>query len=747
MCANDSFRLRFDPLLESIQECVLLLDEGGNIRSANSYAEKALGYSLAEFKSLSYFTLDKEITPHLLGSLMKESIKLGSLTFETTLSTAQGEKIPKEMKLGQIDWEGIPYYLLFARQVRERQQLNAAISRSEHKFRSFFDSMNTGSILLEFEPEKPRGEIEFRFLDINRFMLDKFSTFFVHWEGQPIKPLIKEYPAVIEILKDIALDGKARRFFFSTNGPYMISCNATAFRVQEGQLGIILDDVTEQIRNERALKESEEKYHKIFSLESDGLFLGNWDSGQILEANLSAGKMFGYTMEEIIKQHIFDLSSKPENLKEKLKNRGLEIEEEMGRKKSGEFFPVQYSLSYFTLKEQPVFLAVVRDLSQQKLLEEELRQSEKLQAIGQLAGGIAHDFNNQLMGIMGYASLIIENSKEASVLRYANNIFHSSKRTADLTQKLLSFSRKGKVFSQDLDLHLLIKETLDILSPGIDNSYTITLNLNAANPNIYGDPSQLEGALINLALNARDAMPEGGEISITTELITLESEGDHRLNLAPGNYIKLSLADTGEGMKESVQKRIFEPFFTTKSVGKGTGLGLAAVFGTMESHGGTITFESTTGEGTTFFLYFPAIDRKPAPLIPSKRQKTVREEKTILLVDDEEIIRDITSELLKEMGYQVLSFADGESAVEFYRRQWREVDLLLVDMVMPKMNGREFFRRAREINPRAKAYYFSGYSLMGDGHTLEEDGVLGLISKPASQETLDQKLQAAFVSS
>lgn len=264
--------------------------------------------------------------------------------------------------------------------------------------------------------------------------------------------------------------------------------------------------------------------------------------------------------------NIQDLCGEPKRMSQILKNRSTQIQGEMARRRSNELFPVHFSFSYFTIKDKKVFLAVVRDITKQSLLEEELRQGEKLQALGQLAGGIAHDFNNQVMAIMGYASLILENSGEEEVKRYANRIFRSSQRTADLTQKLLSFSRKGKAYSQDLDLHELIHDSLEILKPGMDRRYDIYLDLNAKEPYIYGDNTQLESALINLALNARDAMPDGGTISITTEDVHLPEENEE--GLISGDYLRLTLSDSGVGMDKSIQKHLFEPFLQPRTWAK-----------------------------------------------------------------------------------------------------------------------------------------------------------------------------------
>jgi two-component system, cell cycle sensor histidine kinase and response regulator CckA len=350
--------------------------------------------------------------------------------------------------------------------------------------------------------------------------------------------------------------------------------------------------------------------------------------------------------------------------------------------------------------------------------ETRLRQHEKLGAIGQLAGGVAHDFNNQLTGILGFAELLAARIRDPQQVRSLDHIIQAALRSAELTKQLLSFARKGKVLSVPVRLHEVIHQVVALLSHSIDKRIRIVTFLEAQPDTVQGDPGQLQNALLNLALNARDAMPTGGELRFST-CITAENPSE----------IVLSVGDTGSGMDDETKRHLFEPFFTTKDPGKGTGLGLAAVYGAIQSHGGAIAVDSAIGRGTVFTLRLPLhhvkaeVQVEPVPAMQIGHA-------SILVVDDEDAVRHLLKEMLEGLGYRVSTCVDGIEAVERFRTDWRDIDLVILDLVMPRLGGSEVFAAMREIDPDLRVLLSSGFSLDGEAQAMLATGACGFIQKP-----------------
>jgi len=397
--------------------------------------------------------------------------------------------------------------------------------------------------------------------------------------------------------------------------------------------------------------------------------------------------------------------------------------------------------------DQPAeIVAILEDVSARRLLEERLRQAEKLEAIGQLAGGVAHDFNNQLTAIIGYADLLLSKLSEDSLKRYATNILESAKRSADLTRQLLAFARKGQFQRAAVDVHALLREVANILERSIDKRIRVETILRDSAPLVVGDASLLQSALLNLALNARDAMPDGGRLGLETDTVMIGSgaRGPYPPELGPGTYVAVAVSDTGCGMSESVMGRLFEPFFTTKEPGKGTGLGLAAVFGTIQRHGGAITVSSAPGHGSSFRVYLPAIRPAAAEDAAASAETKALTSGRVLLIDDERLVRDLTSEMLTAEGFVVETKDDGRAGVEHYQRHWRDIDLVILDLVMPEMHGTEVFGWLRRINPTVRVLLASGYTSDGDAQSLLARGAIGFIQKPFDRALLLRRVNEAL---
>ena len=380
-------------------------------------------------------------------------------------------------------------------------------------------------------------------------------------------------------------------------------------------------------------------------------------------------------------------------------------------------------------------ISMVWDVTDRKQLEDRLRQREKMDAIGQLAGGVAHDFNNQLGCIMGYAEMLLRAVTEPLQRQYADNIFKASNRAAELTRQLLAFSRKGKFLDTVVNLHDTISEVSTLLQRSIDKRITVTLRLEAEPATVRGDPTQLQNAFLNLALNARDAMPHGGELIFATRIIEVEAHTQD-IELAPGVYVETCVSDTGIGMSAEVKRHLFEPFFTTKEQGKGTGLGLASVFGTVRNHHGTVTAYSEPGHGSTFKVYLPAVEAEEAPRRSKTAIRPVRRNIRIMVVDDEAVFCELACELLTGLGYDPIGFTDPRKALEYYGKYKQNINLVLLDLVMPHMSGDELFEKLKEINPDVRALLSSGFGLNGEAQGVLNKGVRGYLQKPYRQEDL-----------
>ncbi len=383
-------------------------------------------------------------------------------------------------------------------------------------------------------------------------------------------------------------------------------------------------------------------------------------------------------------------------------------------------------------------MGIARDITDHKKLEEQLLQAQKMESIGNLAGGIAHDFNNLLGGILGYASFVKKKlTPDHPLFHPVVNIERSSQKAAELTKQLLGFARRGKYEVKPINCNALIRELIQLLGRTIDRRITLEVDLDPQLHPIEGDGIQLQQSLMNLCLNARDAMPQGGTLRIVTKNQTVSHDlALQQRGWKEGEYVKISLTDTGMGIGEEIRSQIFEPFFTTKEPGRGTGLGLSMVYGIIQNHGGYLDFQSEEGKGTTFDLFLPAHPVLPIPSASLPPLRGRRGSETILLVDDEEIIRQLGADILEDMGYKVLTASSGEEALQIYREYQSEIALVVLDVMMPGQGGKETFFRLREIDPVIKVLLSSGYSTHGEVEEILREGVGGFIQKPYREDEL-----------
>ncbi len=508
-------------------------------------------------------------------------------------------------------------------------------------------------------------------------------------------------------------------------------------------------DITERWKVEKALETSEKRYRTLFEKAGDAIFIldaSRENLGAIVDANRAAAEMHGYTIEELTQRTIKDLDA-PEDaekiaprIQEMLAGKWIKAEIDHVHR-DGKRFPVEVSAGYFELDGRPYILAFDRDITQRREMEERLRRTEKMEALGTLAGGIAHDFNNLLLGIQGHISLMdLDLPEEHPFIEHSKAIGDYVQSAANLTKQLLGLARGGKYEVRPIELSALLTATADMFGR-TRKEIPIHVSTHAAPLVVEADPGQIEQVLLNLLLNACQAMPDGGNLYLESNAVALSREDSEVYRLDPGGYARISVRDSGIGMDAATAKRIFDPFFTTKDKERGTGLGLASAYGIVKNHDGAIAVDSEIGAGTTFEVLLPLSD-KPASAEERLSQTLATGSETILLVDDEEMIIKVGQAMLERSGYRVFTARGGEQAIEFVRQEGACIDLVILDLIMPHMNGNAAFDGIRALRRDIPILLSSGYAIDGQAAEMMRKGCNGFIQKPFSISALTQKVRA-----
>ena len=622
-----------------------------------------------------------------------------------------------------------------------RKQTEVALQKSEARFRTFVDHATDAFFLLS-----DNGVVQ----DVNHqaceslgYIREELIGMTPHdFDTNANSASLKQIKTQLATGEMVTIDTRHCR---KDGSVFPVEVRMRPFR-QEGRLFIVAlaRDITKRKQAEEALT----LFRSLIDHTQDAIEVVDPESGRFLDVNEQACISHGYTREEYLSLTAEDIDPQAAVqswavIREKIKESGTLILESQHQRKDGSVFPVEVSIAHIHL-HRDYFIAVVRDITKRKQLEEQFLQAQKVDAIGQLAGGISHDFNNFLTVINGYSDLVYNNMEQNDPNReLLADIIECGKRASTLTRQLLAFSRRHMLQPQTININTVLSEVQKLLqrliSENIEMIFVPSFDLSL----VKVDPGQFEQAIINLSVNAQDAMPRGGQLTLKTSHVVLTAEDiEYNSQLKPGKHVLITLSDTGQGMDHETQARIFEPFFTTKALGKGTGLGLAMVYGFVEQSQGCIKVESQLDQGTTFKIYLPCAEKKQ-PSTPNSSNHFIppKGNETVLLVEDAETVRTMAKLVLQANGYTVLEAQDGHEAISIASQYQNHIDILLTDVIMPRMGGFQLADQLAQTRPNIKTLFMSGYSkekVLLDQKTNE---TIVFLNKPFDPLSLTQKVR------
>jgi len=749
---------RFKTLFEYAPEAYFLSDTEGHFLDGNRKAEILLGYHRERIIRNDFLELDTLLVEKINKTterLAKSRDGEPTGPDELTLKKEDGRKVVVEISTHPIRIRSQDVVLWIARDITKPKQAEEALKKSETLLKETGRVAKVGGWELDAKTlevswteetyhiyEIPVGQIP---------SLEEAIDFF-HPDDRPKLELAIQKALQYGEPYDIEVR------FTTAKGTHLWThtmCKPIVVGGKTIKLTGTFQDITERKQAELALRDSEERYRLLFHRSNDGIFIHDL-GGNIIDANQKTLKLFGYTKSELLSiqmplLHPFEVHEKLKWAFEKIIRKGSVRFEIEFIKKNGEVFPAEVSSSLFEIDGKKIIQGIVTDITERKQAEEErkrlqaqFQQAQKMKAIGTLAGGIAHNFNNILMGIQGRTSLMMI-GKDHSHPDYEklHGISESVKSAAELTKDLLGFARGGKYDPKITDLNALIRNENRLfgrmaMEIQIHGKYEKELWPAEV------DRGQIQQTLLNLYVNAWQAMPGGGDLHIQTENVIFNEPSNQTFVIEAGRYIKISVTDTGTGMDDATLKKIFEPFFSTKNKNIGSGLGLASAYGIVKNHGGSIDVNSQKGKGSTFTIYLPASIKEPMedPLSLGFDQPEIQYGKgSILLVDDEDHIIDVGQEMLKSIGYHVLIAQSGREALDVYRKQKDKIDLIILDMIMPDMGGEETYDRLKNIDEGVTVLLSSGYSINGEAKKILSRGCNGFIQKPYTLQELSIKVR------
>jgi PAS domain S-box-containing protein len=644
---------------------------------------------------------------------------------------------------------------------RERKRIEEALRSSQARFLELFNDAPVGYHELDKE-----GHL----IEVNKTELEMLGYTAEEVLGHPVWTLMEEEEVSRKTLmeKMSGLQPPGRQFertYRKKDGTtLLVLIEDRLVQDSEGKITGIrstIQDITERKKAEEDVRKNRLMFQDLFDRAPVGYFETD-QKGLITRVNRTELELLGYSAEEMLGRPIWDFITERENVRQHFfgkifgKIRPDSSYEHCYLKKDGTFLPVSAKDKLLSDEKGKItgMRVTIQDITERKqaeqemsLLQEQLRQSQKMEAIGRLAGGIAHDFNNLLTIIKGYSQLLLMEKEADGVSRESlNEIQVAADGAANLTRQLLAFSRRQVLDLRVFDLNTILREINKMLCRLIGEDIELVMRLSEDPGRVKTDLGWMEQVIMNLAVNARDAMPSGGKLTIETANVELDNEyARWHVSVEPGLYVMLSVSDTGVGMTREVREQIFEPFFTTKEKGKGTGLGLSTVYGIVKQSGGNVWVYSEPGEGTVFKIYFPQIDEPVEILVKKKELKEVPEgNETVLVVEDAESVRKLVVQILRKQGYHVLEATQGQEALLVCDRHRGPIHLVVTDVVMPGMAGPELVGRLRQVRQEIKVIYMSGYTDEPMVRHGVLEGEMDFIQKPFSMESLAHKVRVVL---
>lgn len=730
--------------------------EKGTVRGCNRAAlhlagrsrEQVLGQPLADLFFSDSAELVKELLgelrSHTGGSLLKHRLLQGGQELELTLQRLPAEGVEPSVV---ASWHDVTLYTQVEEALRESEaRMRALVEGSsdilwEVDARGVYTYCSPNvSAILGYEPEELLGKTPFDFMP--------------EQEAARVGALFEE---IVSQRRPFSLLAHTIRYKDGRTG--VLECSGQPIFDPQGDLkgyrGVDRD-ITERVRAEEALALSRERYRTLAENAVDIIFTLDLE-GNLTSINRVGETLSGYPADEIVGKNVVGLLSAADaaRVKEKIReavaagpgSESVTLELEITDRNQRRVV-LEVNARGVWQRDRPVEVeGIARDITRRRELEEQLQHAQKMESVGRLAGGVAHDFNNLLTGILGYTDLLLRRVEKGGLLHgELQRVRELAYRAAELTQQLLAFSRRQPLRPRILNLEGLVERTGQMLRRMIGEDIDLEIRKDSSSSLVRADPGQLEQVLMNLAVNARDAMPEGGRLQITISNVdTLPGRAGAGPEAGPGPYVLLSISDTGSGMDEPTRRQIFDPFFTTKELGKGTGLGLSTVYGIIRQHGGYITVESEIGKGSVFQIYLPQVDEQEeeASAESAPDQGVARlfaGHETILVVEDEPRVRDLVERCLRSHGYHVLCTSHPSEAEEIFKDSGRRVDLLLADVVLPGRSGPELYRRLSSLRGGLKVLYMSGYV----GRHLETAPPSPFLAKPFTPLELVRQVRSVL---
>ena len=741
---------KYRSILENIEEGYYEVDLDGNFTFFNDSICRMIGYNQEETMGMNYGQfMDKEYKQKVYN-IFHNVLLTGKSDkgFDWEIVGNDGSRRHIESSVVLIrNSNGKPVgFRGIVHDITERKQAQEELKKSEERYRTIFENTGNASVLLGEDTiillansnfEKCMGyskqEVEGK-MSWTAFVspkdMEKMKEYHVKRRIEPDSvPESYEFSAIkrngetIDVFTNIALIPGTKVSIASTM------------------------DITERKRFEKALQESEERFRDLANLLPETVFETD-KKGRFTFLNQSSLERFGYSPEEITRGVNFLDVIAPEdherfvlNYFKYIKGENIGLNEYTARKKNGITFSVLAHATVVYHDGEPAGIrGFLIDITEKKNIEQQLVRAQKMEAIGTLAGGIAHDFNNLLMGILGNISIMRMNFDDSHPffdrLTYMEEYVQ---RGSDLTKQLLGFAQGGKYEIKPTHLGKFIRRSSEMFGR-TKKEIRIHHKVPEALWPVEVDRGQMEQVLLNLYVNAWHAMPGGGDLYLSVENVDLDEMDVSPFDVKPGKYVKMTITDTGVGMDEATKARIFEPFFTTKEHGRGTGLGLASVYGIIKNHGGFINVESEKHLGTSFLIFLPASDKKVVDEYMAK-EDVQKGQETILFIDDEDMVLDVGSEMIKGLGYEVMTAAGGKQGLEIYEQNRENIDLVILDMIMPDISGKDTFDILQRINPSVRVLLSSGYSLDGQAKEIMKNGCRGFIQKPFTMSELSNKIR------